>query len=138
MIFPPIFELSLVGVADPNVANLERLVIRPTQEINLGQFGVLIGYRRQDSSIVPIWDQFYWFGEVVISPPSWIVLYTGKGDYNVATQSNGEKVYNFYWNKVTTVFQADSYVPVLIRLGGVAIGPLLQPPRKAVAAQTPR
>jgi hypothetical protein len=129
----PIFELTLIGVAEPNVPNRERVIIRPTQLVDLTEFGVLIGYRNDAGALIPLWDQFYWFGNVTVSPPSWICLYTGSGIQGTVPGS-GEIVHNFYWNRGKTVFVSERFVPMVFRIGGLIAGPLLQPPMRSLGS----
>lgn len=125
----PIFELSLVGVAEPNVPNRERVLIRPTQLVALTDFAVLVAYQNEDATLTPLWDHFFWFGTTQVAPPSWISLYTGKGEPSqVALQGSGEMVYNYYWNRDRTIFTMTRIVPLVIRIGGLLSGRLLQDP----------
>ena len=131
MFVAPIFELTVVGVAEPNIPNRERIVVRPTQLVDLTQFGVLVGYRNDAGGIIPLWDQFYWFGNLTVSPPSWICLYSGPGTANEAVMpGSGERIHNFYWSRNKTIFLSERYVPMIFRIGGLIEGPLLQPPMR--------
>jgi hypothetical protein len=133
MFIPPIFELSLVGVAEPNHPNRERIVIRPTQIVELTNFAVIVGWRNDAGALIPLWDQFYWFGSITVAPPSWICLYSGKGTYSQDTaQNSGETVYNFYWNRDMTIFPSERVVPMLIRIGGLVEGQLIGPPHPKI------
>lgn len=129
MYVAPVFELSLVGVAQANVPNQERILIRPTQEVDLTEFAVLLGYRADGGSLIPLWDYFYWFGNISVSPPSWICLYTGTGTYSQGPfPETGELIHSFYWGRSKTIFPTHRFVPLLIRIGGLVAGNLLQPP----------
>ena len=132
MIFPPIFEISFVGVSDPGIPNQERLVFRPTERVNLGQYGVLLGVRTSEGSIVPVWDHFFWFGEFIAEPPSWIVIYTGSGQYKESTvPDTGHKVHFMYLGKPRILFDNPSLVPVLFRMDSILIGSqIIQPSQK--------
>jgi hypothetical protein len=126
----PVFELTIVGVAEPNVPNRERIVFRPTQTMVLTDFAVLVGVRANDGTLIPLWDHFYWFGSYTVSAPSWICLYTGKGQASHVTHpETGELIHNFYWNRDKTIFYAPTVHPLLIRIGGLLVGSLLQEPR---------
>ena len=127
-VLPPVFELSFVGVSDPGVPNFERIVLRPTEELNLAQFGVFLGSANvQGTAATPLPDQFFWFGELVVQPPSWILLYTGRGEFTMShVPPDDVPAYSFHWGKSHTLFDAGSnLVPMLFALGGVTIGRLL-------------
>lgn len=135
--FPPLYELSLVGVVDANVANRERILVRPTQTVNLAEFGVLIGSRLPDGTVLPLWDNFFWFGGLTVAPPSWIALYTGPGAYNeFELPETRERVYSLYWNRSTTAFSRPELVPLLFRIGGLTIGGQYPPEPKRIAARS--
>jgi hypothetical protein len=123
MILPNLHELAIVGVADPAKANHERVVIRPTEIVNLGQFAMQVGLRQEDGSILPLWDHFLWFGEITVVPPCWIILYTGPGKPTVTTMPDGQQSYNFHRGKEWTVFHKPNILPVLFRYDGILIGP---------------
>jgi hypothetical protein len=122
MIFPPIIELSVVGVLDAGVPNQERIVIRPTQVVNLAQFGVLLA-QRTSASVMPLRDHLFWFSEIMIAPPSWVFVYTGGGQYQetVVPETN-EKAYVLHWGKPHTLFNVPNLdiVPIVFRINAVS------------------
>ena len=128
MILETIHELMIIGVADPGSPNQERIVIRPTQTVNLAGFGLYLGVPKADGMIVPLWDHFFWFGEIVVTAPSWIIVYTGSGMYQkTRLPGTWEEAHTFHWGKPFTVFGQQGIVPVLFRFDGISIGP---PPQK--------
>jgi hypothetical protein len=129
MFLPPVLELTLVGVVDPGVPNQERVVLRPTESVNLSQFGLLIGWRNSDGSVVPVFDNFFWFGEIEVTPPSWILVYTGSGFFRKSVvPTSGQCVLSMYWGRSLTAFNVPQQLPVLFRIGSVLIGGQ-QPPK---------
>jgi hypothetical protein len=123
MIFPPPSELSMLGVLDAGVPNQERIILRPTEEVNLAQFGVLVGVRIDSGDLIPLHDNFYWFGEIQIPAPSWIVLATGKGEPKVTHHPNtGHPIYWFYWGKTATIFNGPIIIPIVFQIGAILLG----------------
>jgi|ERR1035437_659135 hypothetical protein len=130
MIIPPIFELGSVSVVDSSVKNQERIIFRPTEPINLSQIGIMIGWKNENGIIIPLNNSFFWFGEIEISPPCWIVIYTGKGTFQMLKhEQTGHPIYVFYWGRDVTIFNLREIVPVVFKMGGVQIGGHLQPPQ---------
>jgi hypothetical protein len=121
MIIPPIFELGSVTVSDPGVPGKERIVFRPTEQINLAQCGILIGWRGADGVTAPLDNEFFWFGEIIATPPSWIVVYTGKGNSSVGDYK-GHSVYYYYWGKGATVFNVSEVIPLVFKFAGIQFG----------------
>jgi hypothetical protein len=123
MLLPPIVELTLVGVAGRNDPNRERIILRPTEPVNLGAFGLFLGYKTDEGRTIPLADSFYWFGEVEVAPPGWIFVYTGKGEYReTEIPELGQTAYVFHWGRTYTVFLHPRIVPALFRIGGVLVG----------------
>lgn len=120
---PPIFELTIFGVIDPGVPNRERILIRPTEEINLAQCGIFLGIKGEKDLTTPLNDQFFWFGDLVVSPPSWLVVYTGPGSFEeTKLPDSGQTAYSFHWGKERTVFHEPNIVPVVFKMTGVLVG----------------
>ena len=123
IVVPPIFELGSVSIADSGVPNQERIIFRPTEPINLGVCGVMIALRRSDGNYVPVNDEFFWFGDVEVAPPSWVLVYTGKGEYTVGRQpETGHLIYSYHWGKAHTFFNYQDIVPVVFRMSGILVG----------------
>jgi hypothetical protein len=130
---PPIAELSIHGVFEAGVPNRERVCLRPTETINLAFFGVLLARRNPaDGSLSPIVDQLFWFGEKEVSPPSWIMLLTGKGETKTITESE-HPIHLFFWGKEHTIFQLENIIPVVFRFGNINAVPVL-PTKEQVQA----
>jgi hypothetical protein len=121
MLIPPLFEFGKVTVADPGTPGLERILFRPTEPIDLGQCALLLGWRREDGQIVPLDNYFFWFGVNFVSPPCWIVVFTGKGQDN-RSEDNGQPFYFYYWGQESTLFNFSEQIPLLIKFPGVQIG----------------
>src|SRR5690349_18784566 len=108
MIFPPIFELSMVGIFDAGVPNQERLVIRPTERVNLAQFGVVLCVQFSNQPLFVVNDNLFWFSGVEVAPPAWIVLFTCEGAYQIASHpKTGHPVHMFYWERKQTIFTSN-------------------------------
>ena len=127
MNFSPLLSLSVIGVADPGVPNLERLVLRPSDTINTAAYGVIVGIRQPTGHAIPLRDSFFWFGEVIIRPPSWILLYTRPGQYGITKHTDGNPVHSFFWNRDHTVFNLEETVPIVFEIGSLSIGSYIQP-----------
>ncbi len=118
-----ISELMLVGVADAGVPNKERVVLRPTQLVSLNHFAISIGVvDAQGARPRPVFDNVFWFPELLVGPPAWVLVYTGRGTPQQSSLPNGDRVYTLFWQRESTLFNSERLVPVLLRLGGVSIG----------------
>ncbi len=123
MIIPPIIELSLIGVYDAGIPNRERVIIRPTDTINMASFALLAGFLNENGVTTPLQDYFFYFGEIIVRPPSWIVVFTGPGKNQVTKMPNTDQdTYIFYWGKRNTIFDQPRIVPAIINISSVLIG----------------
>jgi hypothetical protein len=114
---PPIPELLLDGVLDRNIANRERIVLRPIAEIALAKYCLLVAVPGADGGFWPLPDHFLWLGDVSVRPPAIINIYTGPGQFRM-TPSLMATRYDLYWGKPKTVFTSPALTPILARLDG--------------------
>ena len=120
---PPILELSMIGVVDAGIPNRERVCLRPTDTINLAQFGLHAAIKSDKGYVTPIHNLFFWFGDIVVTPPCWLVILTGKGQR--ATNpliEDGKVIYVFYWNLENVIFNVPEVVPVAFKIQSILIG----------------
>ena len=134
---PPISDIGIYGAIACGVPYRERICFRPTQAVNLAYYVMLIGKKNPDGSCSPVTDNMFWFGETIIEPPSWVVLFTASGEFGVTTE-NGAKVYRYCWGKATTLFhdrEISQFVPMLFKIASFNAIPLL--PDEAPAKTLP-
>ncbi len=121
--FPNIYELEIWGVYDRGVPNAERIVFKPRIQVNLGNYIVTIGFQPQPGTPATlIQNQLFWFGELLVTPPSWVFLYTGPGTPTITHENmTKEPVQSLYWGSKQTLFSNGSIVPVILRLNGIEV-----------------
>lgn len=138
-ILPPVHELTVVGVVDAGVPNSERIVMRPTQPINLAGFALILSISSQEG-VTPIPDQFFWLGERWISPPAWIVVFTGPGVFRESKhQTTGEQVLELHWGRTGVVFGQSGIAVSILRIGGLSshLAPTVAPPPPQARLRNP-
>ena len=122
LIVGDIRELTVQGAFDRGVPNQERIVLQANEIVNMGQFALLLGIRREMGSAIPIFDNFYWFGDGILSRGDWIFVYTGPGKARVNDVPNtNEKIYTVHWGRGETVLTSIEVVPALIRIDAVQV-----------------
>jgi hypothetical protein len=115
-------ELSLVGVFDPGVPNMERIVLRAEQPIDLANYGLMLGVRGPEGGAFPLRDNLLWFGNGWIGVDDWLFVYTAPGVGRVSEVPNSEsKLVSIHWGKKQTVFQNRELVPILFRMDAVHV-----------------
>jgi hypothetical protein len=110
-------DLRVVGLFDAGVPNSERIVIRPNRQVSLAGFGLAVGVSAGDVGALPIYDNVFWFPDMLVEPPAWLFLYTGKGTTRQTTLPAGEPALVFHWQRPYVVFGHAELVPVLFRVG---------------------
>jgi hypothetical protein len=139
---PPIHQLSMYGVVDAGVPNRERICLRPTDTTNLAQFGILLATSRMEAGTqitTPFsgpHGTYFWFGDVIAEPPSWIIIFTGKGERVPPKVENAQKVFVFYWGLEFAVFAIPGAVPVLFRIDSILIGQNIPQKTAQIASHT--
>ena len=122
MILPPVGNLAIVSVEDRGVPNRERVLIRPMEPINLQEFIVALAVRAPEGMVNPLHDHVFWFPELVVSPPAWLVLHTGPGTPTQATMPDtGQPAHIFFWGKLTTVLNQPEITPVIFGLSSILV-----------------
>ena len=121
MIIPPLFEFGNLTVADAGIAGNERIVVRPTESVNLAQYAIILGWRDANGITIPLDYYLFWAGDMIVKPPCWIVVYTGRGQPKCEAQ-NGQSVYFFYWGRESTVFNCRESIPLLVKFAGIQFG----------------
>jgi hypothetical protein len=123
MIIPNIPEIQLIGVADPNIPNKERIVMKAQDNIDLGEYGLIVGFKNDQSVVLPLKDYFFWFGNVEVEAFSWIFVYTGYGQFQRTRLSGTQELaYTMHWGKQITVFTNVDLVPIIIKMSNILIG----------------
>ena len=123
MIVADITEIALVGVFDRGVPNKERIVLVVQDgPLNLGQYGIMLGWAGDTCSAYPLRDNLYWFGDMVLPARTWLFLYTGAGRPTKTTIWNGETGFVLHWGRPDTVMADSNMIPVLFRVDAVAVG----------------
>jgi len=117
MIFPPTTELYMYGVFDRGIPNQERIVLKTQNYLNLAPYGLLLTSLQVNGMATPIPDQFFWFGETILDPHTWVYVYTGIGVHRMTkTLVTNEPAYVAHWNRSGVIFSQDFLQPTLIRI----------------------
>lgn len=126
-IVAPLTALNLVNVLDRGVPNKERIAISANEFVSLGEYGLMIGVGNSLGSAAPIKDNMLWFGDGYLTKGDWLFVYTGPGTPRRDPFANGNSIVSAYWGKDHTVFYSPDLVPILFRVGEVAVLPTVQP-----------
>jgi hypothetical protein len=123
MMVATIEELTIMSVLDRGIPNRECIAIRANENVNLGQFGLMVGvYGGEGKGAWPLKDNLLWFGDGWIKKDDWLFVHTGSGHPQVTHGTNGaETLYSIYWGREHTVFHADKLVPILFRVDAVNV-----------------
>lgn len=124
MMVGTIEELTIMAVLDRGVPNEECIAIVANENVNLGQYGLMLGiFGGQGKGAWPLKDNFLWFGDGWINKDDWLFVYTGSGQARSTPGPNAaETFYSIYWGRPNTIFHASKVVPILFRVDAVNVG----------------
>jgi hypothetical protein len=130
VILPYTTELVVIGDADRGVPNHERVIMRPTETINLQEFIVTLAIRNTDGLVVPLHDNVFWFADRILDPPSWVILYTGPGEAK-ETVLDGQPAHIFHWGRTHTLLDDPRLTVVVFGLRSIFIPGQSSGPRES-------
>lgn len=126
MIVSDIEELSVVTIIKNGIPNEECIAIKVNLDVNLGQYGIMLGRFNADNTATPFKDNMFWFGDGIVKKGDWLFIYTGSGKpTQVKDSNNTNQLYSLYWGKEKTMFANTNVVPILFRVDAVDV---LMPP----------
>lgn len=111
-------ELSVLGIYDAGVANLERIVLRANQPVDLTYYLLVIAMKAQgDTGALPLKDNMLWLGNTNLNTGDWVYVYTAPGVAQTSElPNNSNKVVSLYWGKNQTIFQAMHLTAALVKI----------------------
>lgn len=137
MIVQSISEISIAAVLHRGIANKECVALKINQTVNLGQFGMMLGYQQSTELATPFTDCLFWFGDGVVEAKEWIFVYSCAGSPRKTQSKDGQTMYVVHWGRDLTMFANTNIVPILFRVDAVQIGqgPVDQPQHAALIHQ---
>lgn len=130
-------QLRLHGILDAGVPNRERVAVELLQPVNLGGYGLVVGIPQGPNGILPIHDNVFWMPQIILEPPSWVVVFTDRGEARQTTDPVAKiPVMVLHWQRETTIFQHPGVGVGLIRVADVVVaGRWVAPPDEPLKAQ---
>lgn len=123
MMVNDITELVLYDVIKRGVPNQECIPIQAKTQVNLGQYGLMIGMSTSKGHAMPIRDNLFWFGDGLVQPDDWIFVYTcGGTPQKTKAADNRHAIYIVHWDRSTTLFSNSHIVPILFRVDAANVG----------------
>lgn len=146
MNFLPITELAIVDIADVGVPGRERVAIRPTQPVDLGQFFFVLGFQNAPNATTPFRNAGLWLGNYSVEPPAWILVFTGQPSnvnapqpMDFVDQQIHQRVLVYHLGLPSTMFNFPGIMPVILRMTGVLLGRApMTPPHLVLPANADR
>jgi hypothetical protein len=123
-----------MAVLDRGTPNQECIALRVNENVNLGQFGLMLGVSGgEGKGAWPLKDNLLWFGDGWIKKDDWLFVYTGSGQpRSTPGTRETETFYSIYWGRPHTIFHAQKVVPILFRVDAVNVD---DPPLTVEGAQ---
>jgi hypothetical protein len=93
------FEIS--SFADPGDLNKERVVLKATEDIDIGRFVLLRSKTNAEGHPISGSKDAYWFPDKTITRGDLVVVYTKAGTSSTKTLNSGGTAHFYYWHKKT-------------------------------------
>jgi hypothetical protein len=123
MILQDITELELIGVFERGEPNKERIVFRANDDVNLGQFGIMLGVNLTGGFARPVRDNLFWFGDGVIKKDDWLFVFTSPGKPTSSPVPNSDNLlHSVFWGRKSVMLASAMIVPILFRIDAVIVG----------------
>lgn len=106
-------NLEIVEIRDRGKLELERLILRATADIDLGEHALFAAYGPSGRVTTYVIATF-WFPDVEVKAGDEIVVRSGVGDTVAEQREDGTSVRSFYWNRQAPVWADEKYLPVLL------------------------
>lgn len=107
--------LNVSAIADRGDRAKERIVLKATADIDVGDFAVFRTKYRGDGLVSSRVTSIFWFPDKSIKSNDLVVLYTkgGTATERPASSGSGATVHFFYWGKKEALWSGSNYAPVL-------------------------
>ncbi|MCL1552495.1 hypothetical protein [Xanthomonas nasturtii] len=124
--YNPAEALSIVGIYDPGIANLERVIFRANTQVNLASYLLFAAFKAQHGiGAVPLTDNSMWLGNSMAEQGDWVYIYTGPGTAQVnVVPTTPNRIISLYWGKNHTIFQASHLTVALVKIDTVQYPPM--------------
>lgn len=106
-------NIELKSIADKGDLKKERLVLRVTQDVNVGYFLVLCtGF--SGGQVNTGVSSTFWFPDKDVRMGDLVVLYTKAGTASEKSLESGSKAHFFYWGRASAQWQSNERGVVLV------------------------
>jgi len=111
-------DISLIGVYDAGVPNLERVVLRANSDVSLSSYCIIVAFKPSMGGVnFPLRDHFFWLGNTSVAAGDWIFVYTAPGAAQMNPLPNSsDRLLSLYWGKPQTIFQDRNLTAGLVRV----------------------
>jgi len=110
-------KLVINSFAGDGIFGKERLILKATEDLDLGDYVVFCSETFPDGGVVSGRQSAYWFPDEQIKQNDLVVLYTKKGISSKKTLSNERTAHFFYWGEKENRWSAEGYGVVVLRVG---------------------
>lgn len=106
-------NLAISRVADKGLFDKERLVIKVTQDTDVGTFVIFRTGVTNDAVNINV-SETYWFPDKRVKAGDLVVLYTKSGTNSEKILDTGNKTHFFYWGKSQALWSTPQKAAVLL------------------------
>jgi len=120
-------NVEISSIAKAGQLDGERIVLRVTEECDIGRFAVFRCFssekeRNVQSGNVP---NVFWFPDKKVAAKDYVVVYTKSGASSEKKNSDGTTSHFFYWRLDAPIW-TDGYTPVLVNTATWRLGQIVK------------
>jgi len=109
-------NLQIVTIAEPGIADRERLHIVALADTDLSYYAALLSVRYLNGRIAAAFRPAYWFGPRAVRAGDNIILYSGSGQDTSQVRPDGGTNHYYHWGLKNTVWNHSTSCAVLLEL----------------------
>jgi hypothetical protein len=109
--------LEITNIRDSGIAKSERLVMKATTNLDVGEYAVFAtGYR--DGTPLAQDSLAYWFPDKKVAKGDLVVLYTRAGVLSEKVNASGSTSHFFYWDHADALWKSGETAAVVAKIAG--------------------
>jgi hypothetical protein len=107
-------KLKISGIEHAGDLEKERIVLRATEDQDVGKYFVLKSKKTGESKISSEVSEVHWFEDKLVKKDDWVLLYTKTGAYKSTANDKGVTSHFFYWGKTEALWGDSGSAAILL------------------------
>ncbi|MEW5697684.1 hypothetical protein [Pseudomonas synxantha] len=101
-------KLEILSFAEAGNYQKERLVLKATDDIDIGKYVVMRSKRGKSGGPVSGSKSAYWLPDLIVKSGDLVVIYSKKGKASKKTLESGQVVHFYYWHLSSAIWGSNT------------------------------